>query len=202
MNHSLNFSIKYSSVNYANNDFGNLPKNLIYITFDLTLKNVAKQKIIYSMLHRQGAVVFLNSYTLLYFWCTRFRSFANSFTILFRPLDLEHIYQLSWGTTLYLLSQCQTIESIFVIITTKALHLTFIIKAIYFYRYKHSYMWAQLPWLQVGVRQPSPTLIADIVAMKLAENALIFLVSLHIDFTINFLNRCRVNAISGVQVGT
>eukprot|EP00794_Sanderia_malayensis_P003811 gene3811-4339_t len=67
-------------------------------------------------------------------------------------------------------------------------------------RYKHSYMWAQLPWLQVGVKQPSPTLITDIVSMKLASNALIFVVNLHIDFTINFLNRCRVNSISGVQV--
>ncbi len=62
-------------------------------------------------------------------------------------------------------------------------------------------MWAQLPWLQVGVKQPSPTLITDIVSMKLASNALIFLVNLHVEFTINFLNRCRVNAISGIQVG-
>ena len=61
-------------------------------------------------------------------------------------------------------------------------------------------MWAQLPWLQVGVKQASPTLIMDIVSMKLASNALILLVGLDIDFTINFLNRCRVNAINGVQV--
>ena len=63
-------------------------------------------------------------------------------------------------------------------------------------------MWAQLPWLQIGVKQASPTLIMDIVSMKLASSALIFLVSLDIDFTINFLNRCRVNAINGVQVFT
>lgn len=67
-------------------------------------------------------------------------------------------------------------------------------------RYKHSYMWAQLPWLQVGVKQHSPVLIMDIVSMKLPSNALIFLMSLSTEFTINFLNRCRVNVVSGIQV--
>ncbi|XP_012562837.1 chondroitin sulfate glucuronyltransferase isoform X1 [Hydra vulgaris] len=67
-------------------------------------------------------------------------------------------------------------------------------------RYKQSYMWAQLPWLQVGVKKPSPTLLMDIVSMKLPSNALIFLVNLTVDFTINFLNRCRVNVVNGMQV--
>ena len=67
-------------------------------------------------------------------------------------------------------------------------------------RYKRSYMWAQLPWLQVGVKTQSLILIMDIVSMKLPVNSLIFLVSLTIDFTINFLNRCRVNVVSGIQV--
>ena len=67
-------------------------------------------------------------------------------------------------------------------------------------RYKHSYMWAQLPWLQVGVKQASPVLIMDIVSMKLPSHSLIFLVSIQVYFTTNFLNRCRVNAVGGMQV--
>lgn len=72
----------------------------------------------------------------------------------------------------------------------------------YFVRYKHSYMWAQLPWLQVGVKKVSQVLIMDIVSMKLPSNALIFLVSLTTDFTTNFMNRCRVNVVCGSQVSS
>ena len=61
-------------------------------------------------------------------------------------------------------------------------------------------MWAQLPWLQVGVKNVSPVLVMDIVSMKLPSNALILIVSLSTDFTTNFMNRCRVNVVSGAQV--
>ena len=36
--------------------------------------------------------------------------------------------------------------------------------------------------------------------MKLPSNALIFLTSLGVEFSINFLNRCRVNALDGEKV--
>ena len=67
-------------------------------------------------------------------------------------------------------------------------------------RYKQKYTWAQLPWIQIGVKHSSLTLIMDIVAMKLPANALIFLTGLGVEFNVNFLNRCRVNALSGEQV--
>eukprot|EP00111_Clytia_hemisphaerica_P023368 TCONS_00068795-protein len=67
-------------------------------------------------------------------------------------------------------------------------------------RYKQSYMWAQLPWLQVGVKHISDVLVMDIVSMKLPSNALILLLSHHNHFTVNFLNRCRVNVVTGLQV--
>ena len=38
--------------------------------------------------------------------------------------------------------------------------------------------------------------------MKLPANALIFLTALGVEFKVNFLNRCRVNALSGEQVRT
>ena len=38
--------------------------------------------------------------------------------------------------------------------------------------------------------------------MKLPSNALIFLTALGVEFNVNFLNRCRVNALSGEQVST
>ena len=44
------------------------------------------------------------------------------------------------------------------------------------------------------------TLLMDIVTMKLPANALIFLTALRVEFNVNFLNRCRVNALSGEQV--
>ena len=61
-------------------------------------------------------------------------------------------------------------------------------------------MWAQLPWLQVGVKQMSSVLIMDIVSMKLPSKALILLLTHHTHFTVNFLNRCRVNVVAGLQV--
>jgi len=67
-------------------------------------------------------------------------------------------------------------------------------------RYKQKYTWAQLPWIQIGVKQHSLTLLMDIVTMKLPNNALIFLTALGVEFNVNFLNRCRVNALSGEQV--
>lgn len=67
-------------------------------------------------------------------------------------------------------------------------------------RYKQKYTWAQLPWIQIGVRRNSLTLLMDIVTMKLPANALIFLTALGVEFKVNFLNRCRVNALSGEQV--
>lgn len=67
-------------------------------------------------------------------------------------------------------------------------------------RYKQKYTWAQLPWIQIGVKQTSLTLLMDIVTMKLPPNALIFLTTLGVEFNVNFLNRCRVNALSGEQV--
>lgn len=67
-------------------------------------------------------------------------------------------------------------------------------------RYKQKYTWAQLPWIQIGVKQSSLTLLMDIVTMKLPPNALIFLTALGVEFHVNFLNRCRVNALSGEQV--
>ncbi|XP_020615853.1 chondroitin sulfate glucuronyltransferase-like [Orbicella faveolata] len=67
-------------------------------------------------------------------------------------------------------------------------------------RYKQKYTWAQLPWIQIGVRYNSVTLLMDIVTMKLPANALIFLTALRVEFNVNFLNRCRVNALSGEQV--
>ena len=66
-------------------------------------------------------------------------------------------------------------------------------------RYKQKYTWAQLPWIQIGVKQSSLTLLMDIVTMKLPPNALIFLTALGVEFHVNFLNRCRVNALSGEQ---
>ena len=36
--------------------------------------------------------------------------------------------------------------------------------------------------------------------MKLPANALIFLAALEVEFNVNFLSRCRVNALSGEQV--
>jgi hypothetical protein len=36
--------------------------------------------------------------------------------------------------------------------------------------------------------------------MKLPVSALIFLANLDIDFTVNFLGRCRMNAVDGDQV--
>ena len=66
-------------------------------------------------------------------------------------------------------------------------------------RYKQKYTWAQLPWIQIGVQQSSLTLLMDIVTMKLPPNALIFLTALGVEFNVNFLNRCRVNALSGEQ---
>ena len=66
-------------------------------------------------------------------------------------------------------------------------------------RYKQKYTWAQLPWIQIGVKQTSLTLLMDIVTMKLPPNALIFLTTLGVEFNVNFLNRCRVNALSGEQ---
>ena len=68
------------------------------------------------------------------------------------------------------------------------------------YRYKQKYTWAQLPWIQIGVKYNSLKLLMDIVTMKLPANALIFLTSLGMEFSINFLNRCRVNALNGEQV--
>ncbi|EDO44753.1 predicted protein, partial [Nematostella vectensis] len=67
-------------------------------------------------------------------------------------------------------------------------------------RYKQKFTWAQLPWIQIGVQHNSLTLLADIVTMKLPSNALIFLTTLGVEFTVGFLNRCRVNALSGQQV--
>ena len=67
-------------------------------------------------------------------------------------------------------------------------------------RYKQKYTWAQLPWIQIGVKQHSLTLLMDIVTLKLPANALIFLTALGVEFNVNFLNRCRVNALSGEQV--
>lgn len=67
-------------------------------------------------------------------------------------------------------------------------------------RYKEKYTWAQLPWIQIGVKLNSLTLLMDIVTMKLPPNALIFLTALGVEFNVNFLNRCRVNALSGEQV--
>ena len=67
-------------------------------------------------------------------------------------------------------------------------------------RYKQKYTWAQLPWIQIGVRYHSVTLLMDIVTMKLPVNALIFLTALRVEFNVNFLNRCRVNTLSGEQV--
>lgn len=67
-------------------------------------------------------------------------------------------------------------------------------------RYKQKYTWAQLPWIQIGVKYNSLTLLMDIVTMKLPSNALIFLTALGVEFNVNFLNRCRVNALSGEQV--
>ena len=46
----------------------------------------------------------------------------------------------------------------------------------------------------------SVTLLMDIVSMKLPANALIFLTALGVEFNVNFLNRCRVNTLSGEQV--
>ncbi|CAH3131074.1 unnamed protein product [Pocillopora meandrina] len=67
-------------------------------------------------------------------------------------------------------------------------------------RYKQKYTWAQLPWIQIGVKYNSLTLLMDIVTMKLPANALIFLAALEVEFNVNFLSRCRVNALSGEQV--
>ena len=44
------------------------------------------------------------------------------------------------------------------------------------------------------------TLLMDIVTMKLPVNALIFLTAIRVEFNVNFLNRCRVNTLSGEQV--
>ena len=44
------------------------------------------------------------------------------------------------------------------------------------------------------------TLLMDIVTMKLPANALIFLTAISVEFNVNFLNRCRVNTLSGEQV--
>lgn len=67
-------------------------------------------------------------------------------------------------------------------------------------RFKEKYKWAQVPWIQVGAKQYSNRLLLDIVTMKLPVSALIFLASLDIDFTVNFLGRCRQNAVDGDQV--
>lgn len=68
------------------------------------------------------------------------------------------------------------------------------------YRFKENYKWAQVPWIQVGAKRYSNRLLLDIVTMKLPASALIFLASLDIDFSVNFLARCRMNAVDGDQV--
>lgn len=57
-----------------------------------------------------------------------------------------------------------------------------------------------MPWIQVGAKQYSTRLLLDIVSMKLPASALIFLANLDVDFTVNFLGRCRMNAVDGDQV--
>lgn len=57
-----------------------------------------------------------------------------------------------------------------------------------------------MPWIQIGAKQYSTRLFLDIVSMKLPGSALIFLAHLDIDFTVNFLGRCRMNAVDADQV--
>ena len=57
-----------------------------------------------------------------------------------------------------------------------------------------------MPWIQVGAKQYSNRLLLDIVTMKLPITALIFLANLDVEFTVNFLSRCRMNAVDGDQV--
>ena len=82
-------------------------------------------------------------------------------------------------------------------------HLTItivLILPVLYCRFKDKYKWAQVPWIQVGAKQYSTRLLLDIVSMKLPASALIFLANLDVDFTVNFLGRCRMNAVDGDQV--
>ena len=68
------------------------------------------------------------------------------------------------------------------------------------FSFKDKVKWGQIPWVQGWAKVYSNRLLLDVVSMKLPINALIFLASLDVDFNVNFLSRCRMNAVDGDQV--